>query len=407
MCKGGFLRYISDGLIFEMNLDVERELRPRFRLFLSVDLVGSTSLKNKISSSQSIASLVGGLSLLDELENPWFSVIQSFFMDFPQLFNKCAIDIYSTLRGAESAETIPNINLWKMQGDEIIFSIDVSNSRHIIFFVIAFVNSIAAYKNLISSRADKNKSPVLLEDFSNSKVLDSNLDLKGTAWVAGFPATNRELFTINEHMISEDPIRGEDPFFRNLYYCSVWMGGDDHGIFGSPQAISVDFVGPSIDTGFRLCQVATPRKLVVSIELAYIIMIQSGLIDEYNRNKSLNHVDFHLNYSDRLKFKGVLAEARYPIFWIETKSVHALDLLEDKIKNRERKVESAVGIDFCKEFFDVNAPLIHAPQILTEREKVKDLGGIPVHVKDYILRMNDSWISEKGRIQKKWVAVST
>ena len=71
---------------------------------------------------------------------------------------------------------------------------------------------------------------------------NSSLRVKGTAWVAGFPVRNIELY-IPKNM---------------------------HKNKAEPECVR-DFLGPSIDLGFRLSKKASEARLILSPSLAYLI----------------------------------------------------------------------------------------------------------------------------------------
>jgi len=119
--------------------------------------------------------------------------------------------------------------------------------------------------------------------------------VKGTGWLAGFPVMN-----------------------------SV-MPGDSVSHF--------DFLGSSIDIGFRLSRFASPRKFIFSVELAYVLSAPGKLIENGFR------------YHGKEILKGVLANRPYPIFWLDCfvgcpkplPQFVKLALLEDEMTNEHGK----------------------------------------------------------------------
>jgi hypothetical protein len=73
--------------------------------------------------------------------------------------------------------------------------------------------------------------------------------------------------------------------------------------FGFKKESFQDYVGPMIDAGFRLGKFASPQKLVVSVELAYLLL---NAKDPYG----------HISYQSREVLKGVHPKSGYPIYWI-------------------------------------------------------------------------------------------
>ena len=66
-----------------------------------------------------------------------------------------------------------------------------------------------------------------------------------------------------------------------------------------------DYIGPLVDMGFRLKEYASSRKLVISADLAYLMLV-SGLGG-----------DMALFYEGEFPLKGVLRGKPYPVIWID------------------------------------------------------------------------------------------
>jgi len=115
----------------------------------------------------------------------------------------------------------------------------------------------------------------IFEFWENARNKNASLPLnfKGTAWLAGFPIRNAALPLV---------IAEENTF--------------------SSDIVGYDFTGPEIDAGFRLAKNATPRRLAISAELAFLMLSQE--------DRSLN---FH--YEGRVVLKDV--DDEYPLIWID------------------------------------------------------------------------------------------
>lgn len=224
-------------------------------LFLSVDIIGSTSFKNKSIS---------------QLE--WLSFFTEFYKQFPLFFLKNLEDQFNSV--------IPEKpEIWKSLGDELIFTVPINNHEEARKFVIAFSNSVFKYP------------------------MNNELTLKGTAWIAGFPVINA--------IISSD--YNEDK--KNI-----------------------DYIGPQIDIGFRLCKFATNLKFIISVELLLIITKTTS-----------SELNIFLDEPESLK--GVLGNKPYPIIWI--KNLDSSDNNLNKLLNRyEITVNSNKLWDYCKEFIE-------------------------------------------------------
>jgi hypothetical protein len=112
-------------------------------------------------------------------------------------------------------------------GDEIVFTTELKCCRDALTHIWAF-------------RAAVTKFPQLWLEKGVS------LTLKATAWLAGFPVTNAELVIATAEGME-----------------------------------SLDFVGPSIDLGFRIARFADPHKFVLSADLALMML---DMFDELQIN---------------------------------------------------------------------------------------------------------------------------
>ncbi|NQV29121.1 MAG: hypothetical protein HQ518_32615 [Rhodopirellula sp.] len=141
----------------------------------------------------------------------WASTFSEFFRFFPQ-----AVDAaYERLPGGFHKPSAA-MQAWKFVGDEILFSVAIANHKEGASHVWAFKSAISSFPEL------------------QWKPKGIPLDLKATGWIAGFPVSNRK----------------------------VEIPGSD----------GVDYIGPSVDLGFRLAKFSTPRKFVVSGSLALLVL---------------------------------------------------------------------------------------------------------------------------------------
>jgi hypothetical protein len=139
--------------------------------------------------------------------------------------------------------------LWKSVGDELVFVALLKSEQDAIAHVRALKTA--------------------MENFATHKF-GKDLRLKATAWTAGFPVGNVAL-----------PMRKPE------------------------HEVPYEFLGPSIDSGFRLAGLSTPRRMTISLELAWIL----------RRAKA----DFPMFYSGRQKLKGILESEGCPHVWIDIK----------------------------------------------------------------------------------------
>ncbi len=165
----------------------------------------------------------------------------------------------------------------KAIGDEILLATPVETSQECVKALRAFMRCLQSF-NL---------------EYQGEGV---SLELKGAAWIAGFPINNHRLV-----------VRGEQP----------------------------DYIGPSIDVGFRLARFSSRRRLVVSVDLALLIG---------SRNSG-----FKIYYEGREPLKGVLGDRPYPIIWIDTGIVR----LEDSLVGIKKAACPRKDLNkFCRTFIE-------------------------------------------------------
>lgn len=234
------------------------------RLFLSVDIVNSTALKQEYR----------------EKGQSWLAIAHSFYTKFPSMLAS-ALD-----PNPRFFVSSPEVNPWKAIGDELVF---------------------------VARIEDMDELPRLLDAFRsvsnrwNREYEESEVVVKAAAWLAGFPVAN-------------SVIPGDAP---NRF----------------------DFTGSAIDIGFRLCRFSSPRRFVVSTELAYVLStLESELADD-------------LRYLGRKSLKGVLRGRGYPVFWIDMfaepdrPTFAKVDLLEEKITgDPPRSIKPGETREFLREW---------------------------------------------------------
>lgn len=173
----------------------------------------------------------------------WYNSILTFYEEFPTQF-QVALDSVTSIFHLPS-----NIQLstWKYSGDEILFFINIKNENEV-------PASIFAFERLLN------------EWYDPTDV--KQIHLKGCAWIGQFPFIDRRL--------------------------SIKQSDTD-------QNSKLDFIGPSIDCGFRLGKYASRNQIVLSVEIVDLCRVCT---------------DFSLNlyYLKSENLKGVLGTLKYPIF---------------------------------------------------------------------------------------------
>lgn len=260
----------------------QRHLERCLRLFLSVDIVGSTAFKHRSSQRDGKGP---------RAVQPWLEVFQGFFKDVPYLLR----GRYPAQAEGEPGSPV----LWKTLGDEIVFETPLERRADAEIHLRRFREMILEYRETIQKA-------------------DPRLDVKGTAWLVGFPVCNSVMFLSD----------GKDE----------WK----------------DYIGPSMDIGFRLKDFASPGRIAVSVELAYLIasVPESELI--------VFPIELHL--ADAHPLKGVIEDKPYPAFWIDCTSGSG-----DELAKLEKPLRIAVDLDdvlaFCKAFIEKHTPPLFLPFI--------------------------------------------
>jgi hypothetical protein len=191
-------------------------LRPRLRLFMSVDLVGSTALKQ--AGDFPIKAPKEGERLRD-LGPKWLLDLATFYREVQAKFEREWSDYRIVAAGIGWPASNP-AQLWKVNGDELIYVQELSSCRECIAAVGCWYRACLSYRNDL-----KNKN--------------SKLDVKMAAWVAGFPVANTEVI-----FRSEDNSDNEDwqPEVLHYHLLNIWHSGE------SRSGLVRDFIGPSIDS---------------------------------------------------------------------------------------------------------------------------------------------------------------
>jgi len=216
--------------------DPDQDWNWELRLFCSADIVGSTAYKARKSPTA---------------KPEWAATFSEFFRDFPDRVEQRYEELPDRFHGCHE-----KLTPWKFSGDEILFSVPITDHREGLSHVWAFKQAVADFPA------------------TQWKAKEIALDLKATGWIAGFPVTNRKV-----------------------------------RIQGSSGA--VDYIGPSIDSGFRLARFSTPRKFILSAALALLIL--DGLDSCEPAPESKPHL-----FLDAVEpLKGVIDGKPYPIVFYD------------------------------------------------------------------------------------------
>lgn len=167
----------------------------------------------------------------------WYSVFTDFYISFPDEFRTHLEAEYEYNGKLEYSKR--TLVTWKYAGDEILFYAEIKQENEVPCVISAFKKT--------------------LEDWYSAK---DKLEVKGCAWIGQFPFIDRK----------------------------VKKNGD-----------KPDFIGPSIDCGFRLGKYASKEEVVISVEVADLL-------------NGISCLQSSLYYLKSENLKGVLGDTRYPIF---------------------------------------------------------------------------------------------
>lgn len=200
-------------------------------------------------------------SRLASQSNGWLPIFNRFYKAFPKLLMSKS----------------KSFKIWKYVGDELLFYVEIKELTQIPPFVNYFKESLL-YWNSIPSQKTK-------DDDGNEINTENHPFLKGCIWIAQTPKIDKDL----------------------------WM---EYEPGNSNKKQLLDFVGPSIDCGFRIAKFASQNHIILSVEV----------LQECIKDKGFQNCLYYLN-SEFLK--GVFNEEfNYPIFFlILDKQKESIDLI--------------------------------------------------------------------------------
>lgn len=334
--------------------------KPALRLFLSVDIVGSTAFKQAPS-----------VSFSDEPSDAppseaWFSPIAQFYREIEVIFAR-EWGVY-TSKHAKATKWKDGAApyFWKGIGDEVVYYKEITHHQEAYCCVHCWQQAVNQYRIDLQRKYPK-------------------LNLKSTAWLAGFPVTNAEIIFRKSVSSAEEPVGGLDPVYENAKLLRQYYGA--HG--GAPSNLLRDFIGPNIDTGFRIAQFSTPRKMVVSVELA--LMLATA---ESTRPYEFPYKQLKFYFDGSVPLKGVLGGVPYPIIWLDLFPEDKLETAEDQILGRANVTTKAL-VAFCEEFIAKHSAHICRPYIKDGDDR--DFMRIPERHETRLKRLQDYLQKEDER----------
>lgn len=239
----------------------------RIRLFMSVDLVGSTAFKAKYGESRSKG----------DPYPIWLNITKDFYRVFPEMLASSFSNYLPQFNSCKHLFADRKPQVWKTVGDEIIFCNSIVCLEHLAVCTRAFHSALAEYGEKLQIDKDE-------------------LDVKGCAWLASFPAPNATIISASHISTNKTFGHAKDELT------------EDEEREADVKPGKYDFLGKSIDTGFRISKFSQASEMSLSIELAWLLAVL----------RQLGHVDFQFSYKGRESLKGVINNIAYPIVTIET-----------------------------------------------------------------------------------------
>jgi hypothetical protein len=140
----------------EIDALLDNQFPFRYRVFASVDVVGSTTFKSQNHQNLGV----------------WVELFRDFYREFPEQLRTQYLNCIEAV--PDKVRPPHRLSVWKFIGDEILFDTEVANCAHVWVHCAAFCRTVREYSKTLR---DKHRS----------------IDLKATLWGAGFPVNNAEV----------------------------------------------------------------------------------------------------------------------------------------------------------------------------------------------------------------------
>jgi hypothetical protein len=222
-------------------------------LFLSCDLQNSTQFKQSRTDA-------------------WIATFLAFYGEFPSLLATKIADSYPDLQ--------ERVSLWKAIGDELIFTVRIQSEQECSDSIDAWLSTMLTFESQHLLR----KTP---------------MTLKGGAFLATVPSPDRRVAIPRTVQLVDDRSQLDAEAVNE----ATLNNADANGDFAINYAM--DFVGPSIDTGFRVLKFASRRFFVLTVEVAHLLFKHYS--DGVQTDRRAYLLGTHV-------LKGVWNSQPYPVF---------------------------------------------------------------------------------------------
>lgn len=364
--------------------------RPKLKLFLSADIVGSTAYKQRIPKT-SIET------------TSWSYYIRQFYKRVSDGFitNYGRFQIHQDFLEDNERLFGPPPRFWKTVGDEILFWKELTAEDQIWMTLRAWLDTIADVREWLTA-------------------MGTGLDIKSTAWVAGFPLRNRavtnDLITSPQLTLKDDKFKLEDirsdfgrdsqalDQLKSLIILEGFYRSEGPETSGQSTDSLVDFIGSGIDTGFRLAGNSSTRRMIVNVELAYLMAVSMvGLTgrtlgmsyaafadasttpepiatSEYRAKIGSDKIPYRfdrnecqpafaglgLGYLGTTTLKGVVGGKEYPLFALDISRSESLDRHISLMEPEILPVYWEKLRDFCNKYYQERSDFLFPPFIFHE-----------------------------------------
>jgi len=229
--------------------------QPKQRIFLSIDCIDSTKLKKNLIDEKSGNHVWAKIfqKVLSEAVITYCrkhkEIIEKYCSGSCDKLSICneLCEPKLKLKELEWKNSDYNVSVWKYIGDEVVLTADLNCEKQASLHVLALAETI----NFINKGNDEAKIGK-----TGKKKSKFPTHFKGAAWVAEFPVANVEVY-----FPAPSDVRKSD---RRTYYDRRAKGREIK-----------DFLGRSMDLGFTIAKKANEDRLIISAELAYLIIISN------------------------------------------------------------------------------------------------------------------------------------
>ncbi|WP_146093437.1 hypothetical protein [Xanthomonas pisi] len=286
---------------------------------MSADIVGSTAFKQRS----------------DLAAKTWFGMVSTFYSSSQTAFSeKWELALKEHRNSGSSLSLSPEApELWKTIGDEVLFTKEITHAHEALICMRVWLD--------------------VLRSVRDGLAKSNLLELKASAWLADFPIRNRAIFlkTNIPHLPPSPGTTSKAADATNSAPISILDSGNpdwnNDQLFDDFKrgnaSINQDFIGQSIDTGFRVSTQSSVRKLALSVELAHMLSMVCALIEKNKLEIPMLADDkFQFYFEGRQALKGVMGGIPYPLIWLDAEPERVIHAAEDALMQRPKPDSSLI-----------------------------------------------------------------